>query len=110
MFVEIFCRSSGFPGIEKFDHLPRREDWVLKKSKKYTAEFIGDIRDSEESSGTYCFPAYNAKQIARLLIPDLFINLCMSTNEVLLLIGAEEIYRWQQPYPLNFRAVFQELM
>lgn len=105
--------------IIHFFRRPDRGGWALQKtvdhSELCTGQCYGDrCSQTDEttknivSKSTYVFPAYNANQVARMIIPTVAVGGELSTGYIATIVAEKDIYQ-RQPSLRRFRAVISEL-
>ena len=82
--------------------------WRLREFKGHLSACSGKVVSRDENSGGNCVPAYTAKQVARMILPELRGNPSLTTKFIVLIVNAKQIYS-RQPGLRHFCAIKTEL-
>ena len=82
--------------------------WRLREFKGHLPACSGKIVSRDENSMGNCAPAYTAKQVARMILPELRGKSSVTTKFIVSIVNAKQIYT-RQPGLRHFHAIKTEL-
>lgn len=110
--LSMTCKRKECHSTLRFQRQNASGKWKLLSFIPHENECMGTetcTSNDRTSTTKYCTPAYTARQVARLVVPELKNNPKLSTATIAAIVRAKGIYA-RQPSPRHYRAIRQIVM
>ena len=106
--VSLTCLETHCKAKIRFLRDPSTGRWKLREFNAHVSACLGQDFGSDTNSRRNCTPVNTAKQVARLVLPELKDNPSLTTKSIVSIVTAKQIYT-RQPGLHHFHAVKNDL-